>query len=324
VERGGDLVSSAKYISDENQIFKIKYKLPKEQIRITSNESVNNLKPFELKFPMNTCIGIGGMSGSGKTTFIREILPKYIPNYKYISQKPIKGNSYSFLASYLGIIEKIRDSFSKVNKIELSVFLNIKGACKSCSGTGKVLVEEYNKRYSYICPVCNGNRYSGEVLKYKYFGLNIVEILNMEVDQAIEFFEKKNKMIYSKLNLAANIGLGYLKLNQAISTLSGGEAQRVKLLKNINIRKRNQFFALDEPFQGLNNTEIFNIMNVLYNISNEGVTFIIVEHNLLALTLCSYLIEFGPGSGNKGGRILYSGFLSDIGKSKESMLKKYL
>jgi excinuclease ABC subunit A len=146
----------------------------------------------------------------------------------------------------------------------------------------------------------------------------------MEIDEAIFFFKDKNDLIYSKLLLASNIGLGYLELNQEISTLSGGEAQRIKLLKNIDSNKKGKYFALDEPFQGLSNEETFKLMNVLYDITKNGNSIIIVEHNLLALRLCSYLLEFGPESGKFGGNILYNGRTDDIKKAKESIIKKYI
>jgi excinuclease UvrABC ATPase subunit len=325
--RGGEIINSKDYLSKEEEVFDIKYIKSIENISIESTEYINNVKPFKIKLPVNTCIGIGGISGSGKTTFVREILPKHMANYTYISQKPIRGNTYSQISTYLNIQEKIRDLFAKVNKIESSVFSsssNSSGACKTCHGTGRIIMEEYNKKTSYTCPICNGSRFNDYLLKYKYYDLNIIEIMNMEIDDACDFFNDKNDIIFAKLSSASKFGLGYLKLNQEISTLSGGEAQRIKLLRNIDTKNVDNVFALDEPFQGLNSVETFNIMSVLYTLAIKGNTILIVEHSILALKLCSYIVEFGIGSGKSGGDIVFLGKTKDIKTAKNSLLKKYL
>lgn len=325
---GGNLIPVKKYIDMQS----IKTNIPKinlnKTIEIFSNEKINNINSLQIKIPLGTCIGIGGLSGSGKTTFVRDILPKKIKEYVYISQKPIKGNAYSIVASYINVFDKIKKLFSNENNLSKSLFsfyYNSEGACKNCSGTGKIKISDYeNSELSYVCPKCQGSRYNEKVLKYKYFNYNINEILNLDIESAKNFFYDKDESIYENLKIACEIGLGYLKLNQPISTLSGGEGQRMKLLKNISFRNSNITIALDEPFQGLSSREIYDIMNLLYKFVKLENTILIVEHNILALKLCTYIIEFGTGSGTYGGKVIYSGRIDEINKCKKSRLKNYL
>jgi len=321
-KKGGYIIDKDQFLLSEAQYRPINYPLKNRFMTIKSNKIIRNVQPFEVKIPLDSCIGICGLSGSGKTTFIRDILPKCIEKYQYVSQKPIKGNIYSTVASFMGIVDRIRQLFADANKIDISYFSNFsnaKGACKTCNGTGQIIVEEYNMRYNYICPDCNGTRFSKEILKYKYAGKNIVDIYNEEINDVKDIFKDKDANIFDNLQLAADIGLGYLQLNQTISSLSGGETQRMKLLRHIDVKQKNLFIALDEPFQGLNNSEIYAIMQVLYKMTELHNTIFIAEHNIFALQSCSYTIEFGKGSGKFGGNIIYSG------KIKISDLqKKYL
>lgn len=324
---GGNIIPADEYIlntNDEKEINPIK---TNKFVEINSEYSINNVKPFSISLPLNTCIGVCGLSGSGKSTFAREILPRILSDYKYISQKSIRGNSYSIVASYINILDKIREVFSKNNNTSKSMFsfhYNSDGSCPKCRGTGKIVIDDYRSKYSYICPDCEGKRYSDEALEFYVNGLNINEVLLLEISEAAIFFENINKNIYEILSNADRIGLGYLKLSQAVQTLSGGENQRVKLLKHFNLNTKNKIVALDEPFQGLNNSEIFIILKILYEFASNGNTIIIIEHNIYSLRQCSYLIEFGEGSGEQGGRVIYSGTREDIALSKSSVIKDYV
>lgn len=322
---GGELVSFDCYKRKYATKKYLEKKNPKEFITIENPHQVNNVKPFKLDLPLGICIGVCGVSGSGKTTFARDILSKRAPNYTYISQKPIRGNAYSIVATYIEVIDKIRQLFSTNNKISKSMFSffhSAEGACKTCNGLGKVVVEEYNYKYSYICPDCEGTRFSNNSLNYLYKDLNIHEALSLDISEAINFFED-DKEIVDILSKANDIGLGHLKLNQSIDTLSGGENQRVKLLKHINNRSNNRIIALDEPFRGLNNFEIYKIMKVLNEYVDNN-TVIIIEHNIYAIELCSYIIEFGEGSGEHGGEILFSGIQNNIHGKDKSIIRNYL
>lgn len=326
-KKGGFIVDKDTFLRSESQFAPITHPTGKKTFTITSNETVRNVKPFEITVPLHTIIGVGGLSGSGKTTFIRDILPNCLENYHYISQKPIKGNIYSTVASFLGVIDRIRQLFATENKVDagcFSHFANAKGACPTCNGTGQIVVEEYNIHYTYICPDCNGVRFSNDVLKYKYQGKTIIDIYNEEINEVKEFFQDKDKTIADQLQVAVDFGLGYLQLKQAISSLSGGESQRMKLLKHLDMKKQDSFIGLDEPFQGLNNSEIHAIMQILYKMADSQNTIFIVEHNLFALQSCTFLIEFGIGSGKLGGDIIFNGKLTDIKRIGNSRLKEYL
>ncbi|MFR6018315.1 MAG: ATP-binding cassette domain-containing protein [Paraclostridium sordellii] len=327
-KNGGNYISYKEYIKRAYSEQKCEKVLGKGIYKIKLEEKINNVKPFEIDIPRKTCIGIGGVSGSGKTTFIKEILCKNIKNYKYISQKPIKGNVYSNVASYIEILDRIRILFAENNKVDKSIFSfhsSSEGSCNTCKGIGKIKFNDSNgDNLYYICPECNGKKYNHKVLEYKYYDYSIYDLLEFEIEDAMEFFKDKNKQIYITLKVAYDIGLGYLKLSQSIKSLSGGENQRIKLVKNLNLNKKDKVIALDEPFHGLNDEEIYSIMNLLYKFIKEGNTVIIAEHNLLALKLCSYIIEFGEGSGINGGNIIFSGKLEKIINSEKSKLKEYI
>lgn len=297
----------------------------KNYIKISSKDQVHNVKPFELSFPCNSFVGVCGKSGSGKTTFAKEILNKYIDNYIYISQKPIRGNAYSSIASYIGLSDKIRRVFAVENKVSESIFSNhfaAKGCCPICKGTGKISYNHYDNSYDYVCSECNGSKFSKEALEYKYKGFNISEVLKLECAELLNVFEDDN--ILYKLNILAQLGLEYVSLGQSIGTLSGGESQKVKLAKLINKKLKDKIIVLDEPFQGLDSNNISRIYEFLSNVLDNGNTVIIIEHNLKALSLMNYIIEFGKGSGDLGGDIIFSGNYNEIINDEKSIIGKYL
>ncbi len=325
---GGNLIEYNKYLSRYDNIKEVEKIYTNKSKDVSFDGIINNVSSFKIKFPINTCIAVAGLSGSGKTTFAKDILPQKLEKYKYISQKPIRGNAYSFIASYLDIADEIRNIFSKENAVDKSLFNfgnNGSGKCKKCNGLGYIDIDVYGlNKHSYVCPCCEGSRYEPKILKYKYKGYDINQIFNLEISEAITFFGKENKKIFKVLNNTINVGLGYLKLNQLISSLSGGENQRIKMLKSINKTSKNNILALDEPFQGLDNYEINNIMKTIYKYIEVGNTVVIIEHNLYAIKQCTYLYEFGLGSGDKGGNIIYEGRLEDIKNSNLSILKRYI
>ena len=323
-KNGGYIVNNKLDMSYENKILKKSYQAERK-VRINNDVVINNLKPFSIDIPMNTLIGICGKSGSGKTTFVKEILPNYFEKYRYISQKPIKGNIYSNVGSYVGLLSKIRAIFAKENGVDESYFSNhpiSKGHCKECGGTGVIEFKHYNHKFSYTCTKCNGKKYSEQSLKYKYKGFNIYDILSLECNELTNIFEDKG--LLERLEIMKKLGLGYMSLGQDISTLSGGESQRVKLIKHITTMKKNEIIALDEPFQGLGLEDIYTIIEYLYSMIDSGNTIIIVEHNLKALELCSHIVEFGNDSIHGEGNIIFDGPISEIKKDKLSEIKKYL
>ncbi len=327
--QGGYKIRFKEYLAEiENNSTKKRMYKGKKIGKISLESYVNNVKPFELPLIEGTIIGLAGYSGSGKTTFLREILPVKLNKYKYISQKPINGNSYSTIASYLGILDEIKLFFSKEHKVDKSLFSyhpTGSGSCSTCKGKGEIEVElKLEDKIKYVCPKCEGKRYQPKTLSLKCYGYNIYEALSLEALEAARFFKEKDEKIFEKIEFLNKIGLGYLPLNQSISSLSGGEAQRVKLLRFLVNSSTVNVFGLDEPFQGLNDKEISMIIDFLYGLVEKGKTIYIAEHNLYALKLSSYIIEFGKYSGKKGGEIIYFGTLVDIKDSSTSIIKEYL
>lgn len=324
-KKGGEWIEVTKYIESVEKRNYMKIRDAKNIYPIKCGNQVNNIKPFEIDFPMQTCIGICGFSGSGKTTFVKEILPQILSNYKYISQKPIRGNTYSEVGSYIGVLDYIRQLFADENNVQKSFFshhFSVEGACQKCKGTGKIQINDYNMQQYYKCPECNGKKYADKALGYKYKNYDISEVLSLDIQEAINLFDEEEN-IHELLQSAVDVGLGYIRLNQPIETLSGGENQRIKLLKYLK-GGNNRVLALDEPFQGLNSLEIYKIFCLLDRFVNRGNTIILVEHNLYALELCSYLVEFGEESGVNGGDIIYSGRRDMIVNAKRSKIKNYL
>ncbi|QCH26946.1 ATP-binding cassette domain-containing protein [Clostridium tyrobutyricum] len=326
-KKGGFLMDPTNYIN--NSVNSVKYKFFQATSYINiENEGYNNIKNLSVSIPINTLIGICGISGSGKSSFVKGILPQYIQNLIYTSQKPINGNAYSVVATYVDLMTSIRILFAKENNVDESMFsfyANSKGACKTCNGKGYITYQsKFYDTFSYKCPECEGKRFSSRVLEYTFNNLNIYELLNKTVDELIEVFAQMHVNIINTLITMKRLGLGYINLLQSIQSLSGGESQRLKLVKALRSRNKNRFIVLDEPFKGLSSNDICNILKFLYEMVEEGCTIIIVEHNAFALSHCSYIIEFGPGSGIYGGKLIYSGNKNDIKNCRESKTKDFL
>lgn len=291
-----------------------------------SNETFNNIHCLSLKLPLGTITGVCGVSGSGKTSFLEGIIPLYMTNYIYVNQSPLMGNSYSFVATAIGVYDYIRKLYGTINKVPDNLFvLNGLGGCKSCSGKG--FIEEDN---SFVtekikCPKCNGEKFNSKALQYKYNGFNIYQFLNLTISEIIELLLlEKSSEIKNRLNFLNKIGLDYLTLFQSTGTLSGGEAQRLKFAREYFKRKNCDFFILDEPFKGIDQNIRDDIISFFYELISKGKTIIFSEHDPIALSYCSYLIEFGDGAGSQGGKVLFVGEKEKIKNSKRSTTKKYI
>lgn len=274
---------------------------------ILKNLNFNNIKNETLKYPTNVLIGISGPSGSGKTSLAKS-LNKKIDNCIYISQKPISGNINSIVCSYIEIFDSIKNEFLKSNigltKQDIS-FSNINGACASCNGNGYLYIQiPFGDKIKNICSECNGNRFNKNALSYKIKEFNILDILKMPINKLLDLQLFKSKKINEKLTFLESIGLGYINLFQGTSTLSGGESQRLKLVKNLYYNKKNYTYIIDEPFCGVDKTNIGKTLFLFDKIINNSSTIFIIEHNTFALSQCDYLIEVGPGKGNEGGKIV--------------------
>jgi excinuclease ABC subunit A len=326
-KEGGYLITSNEI---ENNEKKLNYKFfsSTKNCEIKS-ASYNNIINISAIIPLNSFVSICGVSGSGKTSFLKGIIPQYLKNPIYLNQSPIKGNNYSIVASYLGIFDEIRNKFAIYSGLTPSHFSfhhSAEGKCNTCKGTGIIKEENsYSLANSALCPECDGSRFSHNILKYDYMGFNIYKFLNLTISEILHLIkgeEKLSKTINS-LKLLSSIGLDYLTLFRKISTLSGGEAQRIKLCKVLSA-KRKCTYLLDEPLRGVDPVNAYKIINLIYKITKQDNTVFVAEHNLIALQYSSYIIEFGPGAGRKGGQILYLGKRKEISSSTKSIIKDYI
>ncbi len=319
---GGNIIKNK--VRNLNSIMNYNFFQSKEKISIKKGYS-NNINNLSFELPLGTLVGICGVSGSGKSSLIKNILPKFLNNSIYLNQSPINGNAYSIIATSLGIMTYIQDLFSKNCKKQKEYFTfssKGKGQCELCKGKGVIPELATNANYEVICPDCNGKRFSSKSMKVKYKGYNIYEYLNLDIKTILEITD--NPKITKILYLATNIGLDYLNLFQNTNTLSGGESQRIKFLNTIFKSKTKKILLLDEPFRGIDNINIEKMIKYLYNFIKKNYTIIIAEHNPEVLKHVSYIIELGPSGGSKGGKIVFNGKLSDIKDCKQSIMKNYL
>ena len=315
----------------------------------------NNLKNISVEFPLGKFICVTGVSGSGKSTLVNEILCKILSStinkskekpgkYKAvkgienvdkivnITQDPIGRTPRSNPATYTGVFDSIRDVFASTKEAKIRGYdksrfsFNVKGGrCEACSGDGVKKIEMHFLPDVYVpCDVCNATRYNKETLKIKFKGLNIAEVLNTRVHEALSIFENVPK-VYKTLKIMEEVGLGYVQLGQSAVTLSGGEASRVKLAKELQKKPTGKsVFILDEPSTGLHQDDIKKLLVILNRIVDNGDTVIVIEHNLDIIKQADYIIDLGPEGGDFGGTIVATGTPEEICKVKESWTGKYL
>ena len=315
----------------------------------------NNLKNINVKFPLGKFICITGVSGSGKSSLINEILYKAVANNLYhskekpgihkeikglenidkvvnISQDPIGRTPRSNPATYTGVFDDIRDVFAETKEAKMRAYdkgrfsFNVKGGrCEACWGDGVKKIEMHFLPDVYVpCEVCHGTRYNQETLEIKYKGKSIYDILEMQVEEAYNFFENVPK-VKNKLNMLMDVGLSYVKLGQSAPTLSGGEAARVKLAKELQKKPTGKsLFILDEPSTGLHSEDIKKLLVILNRIVDNGDTVIVIEHNLDIIKVADHIIDLGPEGGNGGGKIIAVGTPEEVVKVKESYTGQYL
>lgn len=315
----------------------------------------NNLKNVNVQFPLGLFIAVTGVSGSGKSTLVNEILHKalaqklnhaktrpgehksikgieHLEKVIDIDQSPIGRTPRSNPATYTGVFDDIRDVFAATNEAKVRGYkkgrfsFNVKGGrCEACHGDGIIKIEMHFLPDVYVpCEVCHGQRYNRETLEVKYKGKNIAEVLEMTVEDALKFFENIPK-ISRKLQTITDVGLGYIKLGQPATTLSGGEAQRVKLASELHRRSTGKsFYILDEPTTGLHVDDISRLLAVLQRLVENGDTVLVIEHNLDVIKTADYIIDLGPEGGDKGGTIVATGTPEQITKVPESYTGQYL
>lgn len=317
--------------------------------------SENNLKNINAKFPLGVLTCVTGVSGSGKSSLVNEILYKklaHVLNRAHthagahkkivgveqldkiidINQSPIGRTPRSNPATYTGVFSDIRDVFAATNEAKIHGFksgrfsFNVKGGrCEACAGDGIVKIEMHFLADIYVpCEVCKGKRYNRETLDVKYKGRNIYEVLEMTVDEGVEFFANIPK-IRRKLETLQEVGLGYIKLGQSSTTLSGGEAQRVKLATELSKRSTGKtIYILDEPTTGLHTADVHKLIDVLQKLVEGGNTVIVIEHNLDVIKTADYIIDLGPEGGDGGGRIIAKGTPEQVAKTAGSYTGEFL
>lgn len=319
----------------------------------------NNLKKIDVEIPLGKFVAVTGVSGSGKSSLVNEILNTHLANILNgaktkarnfekitgadnldkvinIDQSPIGRTPRSNPATYTGVFNDIRELYAQTPDAKQRGYkanrfsFNVKGGrCEACQGDGIVKIEMHFLADVYVaCDVCGGKRYNRETLEVKFKGKTIFDVLEMTVDEGCEFFSQQPK-IYNKLKTLSDVGLGYIKIGQSATTLSGGEAQRVKLATELSKRSTGKtIYILDEPTTGLHTADVHRLVNVLNMLADSGNTVLVIEHNLDIIKSADYIIDLGPEGGKNGGKIVTAGTPEQVAKCKKSYtgqyLKKYL
>ena len=315
----------------------------------------HNLKNIDVKFPLGVMTCVTGVSGSGKSSLVNEILYKslaktlnrartipgehrdilgteQLDKIIAIDQSPIGRTPRSNPATYTGVFDMIRDLFASTsdakargyNKVRFS--FNVKGGrCEACSGDGIIKIEMHFLADVYVpCEVCGGKRYNRETLEVQYKGKNIFDVLDMTVEEALTFFENV-PAIRKKIQTLYDVGLGYLKLGQPSTTLSGGEAQRIKLATELSRRSTGKtIYVLDEPTTGLHFADVHKLVEILHRLADGGNTVVVIEHNLDVIKTADYIIDIGPDGGARGGTVVVQGTPEEVAKCPQSYTGQYV
>ena len=289
-----------------------------------NNANLHNLQNVTVRIPKGVMTVVAGVAGSGKSSLM-EWFMRYTEFEQppiFIGQSNIGINLRSTPATYLNISDTVRKLFAKSSGKPLQLFsFNSSGACPACKGKGIIVSDmAFMEAIETECELCHGSRYNEEALGHRYGGLNIAEVMSLSVDEALEFFA--GQPFEPQLEALSKVGLGYLHLNQAMTTLSGGELQRIKLADNLY--RKGEIYIIDEPTDGLHLDDVQRLLGLFNEMTNRGNTLILIEHSLDVMKNADYLIELGPGGGASGGRLLYAGAPRTIISAPKSVTKNYL
>ncbi len=315
---------TGKYLSYRPEL-KAGTRTPKGWLSI-HNATLYNLKNLSVEVPKGVMTVVTGVAGSGKSTLINQVLPRFYPDTVFIDQKGIQASKRSNIATFTGIFDMIRKLFAKSNGVSASLFsFNSQGACPACKGLGVTYTDlAFMDTIVTVCEECHGNRYTDEVLGYKLRGKNIGEILKMTVSEALEFFREEE--IRTVLKRLSDVGITYISLGQPLNTLSGGELQRIKLASEL--LNGGKVYVLDEPSTGLHMADIKQLIGIMNRLVEQNSTLIVIEHNLDIICQADWVIDLGPYAGQHGGKIMFTGLPEDLINCKDSLtgksLKKYM
>lgn len=286
------------------------------------NAGLHNLQNVNVDIPTGVLTVVAGVAGSGKSTLINDVFLSQHPDAIVIDQSAVSVSTRSNPATYTGIMDDVRKAFASANKVSPGLFsFNSKGACENCQGLGVVYTElAFLESVKLPCEVCGGRRFKEEVLSYKLNGKSIADVLEMTVEQALDFFQLKE--VVRKLQAMSDVGLTYITLGQPLSTLSGGECQRIKLASELH--KKGSIYVMDEPTTGLHMSDIGHLLEIMNRLVDTGNTVIVIEHNLDVISQADWIIDMGPDGGSKGGQVVFEGTPDQIIHAEQSITGRYL
>ncbi|WP_084241109.1 ATP-binding cassette domain-containing protein [Pedobacter africanus] len=300
---------------------KSQYRTSKGYLAI-ENAGLHNLKNITVVIPVGVLTVVTGVAGAGKSTLINDVFVKQHPEAVLIDQSAVSTSIRSSPATYTGIMDDIRRLFAQANDVSASLFsFNSKGACSNCQGLGFIYTDlAFLEPVKNPCEICGSKRFKEEVLEYKLKGKSISDVLEMTVQEAVEFFDKKD--LKKRLQAIHDVGLDYLTLGQPLSTLSGGECQRIKLAGNLH--KKGSIYVLDEPTTGLHMSDVGHLLEIMDSLVDNGNSVIVIEHNLDVIKNADWVIDLGPEGGKNGGEIVFTGTPADLLNEPGSLTGQYL